>query len=256
MDDRPVARICRALRAYDRDMGRFGRTLVLAALACALAWPDRARADVAVEEPERAGGPVLRAELDLVTGPTEPPPPPLRNWTVRALVLVARDGKTLWRRAPPPSMAAVTAERKRVDSYRMRSRAPLEELGFPFVATDVRADSVVVIALESFVVFARSDGRVVHEETVPTIGFGSLPFAHADVTVQCGARRVSRRVANAPWLIDCGPRLVYYFVQGIAVFDTASWKRFGGTMFPDVTPAAPRYPFEFDGAAVTFARVD
>jgi hypothetical protein len=237
-------------------MGSFGRTLLLAALACSLAWPGRAFADVAVEEPERASGPVLRAELDLYPDAPEPPPPPYRYWKVRALVLVAPDGKPLWRRAPPSSMATVTAERKVVDAYRMRPRAPLETLGHPFLATDLRDGSIVVIAFEQLLVLSRADGHTVHEETVGTMGFGSLPFLHADVTVECGARRVSRRVSNAPWLIDCGPRIIYYFVQGMVVFDSASWKRVGGALFPDVTPPAPRYPFEFDGAAVTFARVD
>ncbi|HZS36109.1 MAG TPA: hypothetical protein VFF06_04755 [Polyangia bacterium] len=224
-------------------------------LLCTLMMAGVARADLAANGggDREKSAPVLR--LDLETAPYAAEPS-LVNVTVRAFVLTAADGRTIWRRPPPESLAAFQSDKRLLAAWRRDRRAPLETIGFPFVATALRPDDVVVIAFERLLVFARADGKLRHEETLGEAGFGGLSFAHADVTVECGARRVTRHVAAGQFLIDCGSRLIYYFNQGIYALDTSSYALAGTVMFPDVTPARPLYRYDLGGATVTLVPTD
>ncbi len=220
-----------------------------------LALAGVARADLATDAGRDARGraPLLRVELDSKPDAKDPS---LVEATLRAVVLVAPDGKTLWRRPPPPNwMSTFPADKKLVAAYLRDPRAPLEAMGFPFSFTLTRADTIVVIGGEQLTVFARADGKVVFHELAGEIGFGALRYQHADATVECGERRVTRHV-GATFVIDCGSRLVYDFGQGIHVFKTDPWGRAGTTMFPDVTAAKPQYEFPLDGARLVLKPTD
>lgn len=133
----------------------------VALVCCALAAA--AHADVSTATPREGGKrePLLRLELS--TRPN-PEAPGVLDATVDAVVLRAPDGKTLWRRPPPASLAAFPLEKTAAAKYQRDQRAPLESLGWTFLGTLTRSDAIIVSGNEHIVAFARRDGRVLLDE--------------------------------------------------------------------------------------------